>query len=140
MKQVTHVGSYAIIWADQKVALIRKARGPYTGSWDFPGGKIEFGESPRSALQREVMEEVGLEVREMRALDASSVRLSYRESSGEMIDLHHIGFIFSCTVSSPAGLRSTGDDQDASEARWFTTDEVRNLSLTPFAAMHLNAN
>ena len=56
----THLGVYAIIRQNRKFLLIKKARGPYTGMFDLPGGKIEFGETPEQTLVREVAEETGL--------------------------------------------------------------------------------
>jgi len=42
--------------------LIKRASEPCKGKWALPGGKVEYGESLASALQREIREELGLEV------------------------------------------------------------------------------
>ncbi|HEX9625323.1 MAG TPA: Nudix family hydrolase [Acidiferrobacterales bacterium] len=48
--------------ADGRVLLARRPAGKaYAGYWEFPGGKIEDGESPRAALRRELHEEVGID-------------------------------------------------------------------------------
>lgn len=41
--------------------------------WDLPGGAIEYGEDPKAAAGREALEEAGLELRELRLLDVSSL-------------------------------------------------------------------
>jgi len=53
-----------VLRADGAVLLAQRPAGkPYAGYWEFPGGKLEPGESPRHALDRELAEELGLSVR-----------------------------------------------------------------------------
>ena len=52
----------AVIEKDGKVLIARRRKGDkLAGKWEFPGGKIEPGESPEAALRRELLEELGIE-------------------------------------------------------------------------------
>ncbi|MBV8885572.1 MAG: 8-oxo-dGTP diphosphatase MutT [Chroococcidiopsidaceae cyanobacterium CP_BM_RX_35] len=54
----------AVIWNDQKQVLIDRRRpvSPLGGLWEFPGGKIESGETIKNCIKREIWEELGIEV------------------------------------------------------------------------------
>ena len=61
---LTRVAAAVIIRGDGEVLLAQRPPGKvYAGYWEFPGGKLEPGETPRAALDRELHEELGLTVR-----------------------------------------------------------------------------
>ena len=59
--EITLVVACALIDADRRVLIARRPEGkPLAGLWEFPGGKIERGESPEGALIRELHEELDI--------------------------------------------------------------------------------
>lgn len=63
MRKVTEVAVGVLVQPDGAFLLTSRPEGkPYAGYWEFPGGKLEPGESVEQALRRELMEELGIEI------------------------------------------------------------------------------
>jgi 8-oxo-dGTP diphosphatase len=61
---IVRVAAAVVLGANGDVLLAQRPAGKaYEGYWEFPGGKLEPGESPRAALERELAEELGITVR-----------------------------------------------------------------------------
>lgn len=61
---------YAVVKDSKKRILVMKRREPKV--WEFPGGGVEWGESPEKAVRREVLEETGLKIKNLKLLCTSS--------------------------------------------------------------------
>lgn len=61
MTKIMLVAAAVLIDADNRVLIQKRPEGkPWAGYWEFPGGKIEDGETPEGALIRELQEELGI--------------------------------------------------------------------------------
>ncbi|PRD40984.1 8-oxo-dGTP diphosphatase MutT [Phyllobacterium phragmitis] len=60
-RRILVVAACALVDADGRVLLAQRPEGkPLAGLWEFPGGKVEHGETPEATLIRELEEEIGI--------------------------------------------------------------------------------
>ena len=107
----------AIIEKDGKIFATQRGYGNYKDWWEFPGGKIEAGESPQEALRREISEELDTEIAVGQLL--TSVEYDYPE-------FHMSMDCFICTVVSG---QLTLLEHEA--ARWLGAGELWQVRWLP---------
>lgn len=108
------------------------------GRWTLPGGGIDHGEDPRTALVREVFEETGLHVRAGRVADVHSSHFVGPRSDGLIEDYHGVHVIFLAEVlgeSSEVEPHVTELDGSTDRAAWVPRPAALELDLLS-AARH----
>jgi 8-oxo-dGTP diphosphatase len=113
----------AVVRRGADILLVRRGRGPGRGRWSLPGGRVDFGESLREAVAREVLEETGIEVSVGRFL-------GWVERMGERpAPYHYVILDFAAEPLQPDASPSAGDD--AAEAAWVALADIGELPLVP---------
>jgi 8-oxo-dGTP diphosphatase len=104
---------------DEILLQKRPAGRSMAGLWEFPGGKVEGGETPELALIREMEEElgVGIEVKNLYPITFASEDLGNK---------HLILLLYICRIwtGEPKALESP-------EIAWVSLSEMRNLEMPP---------
>ena len=138
MKEHRHIGVYGVIILNNKILLIEKARGPYKGTWDLPGGGIEFSESPLQALHREINEETGYNIHVADLIKTLSNVVTYKNSNEELEKLHHLEIIYRVEINKNNNIKSLPDGEDSLGARWLDLSQIDKLKLSPFVEKIIN--
>ncbi|MGH6817108.1 MAG: NUDIX hydrolase [Hyphomicrobiaceae bacterium] len=122
MSRFPVLGVGAVIWnTHREVVLIRRGKAPRENQWSMPGGHVEWGESVRDALLREIREETGLSVEIAGLIDV--VDLLTRDDAGD-VTRHYVLIDFATRLVS-GELRA---GSDAAEARWVPYAQLSDYS------------
>jgi ADP-ribose pyrophosphatase YjhB (NUDIX family) len=113
----------AVVFDDRgRVLLVQRGKPPAKGLWSVPGGRVELGETLAAAVEREVLEETGLEV-----TCGALVEVVERITIEGDATWHYVILDFLAQADPRAAL-AHGDD--AADVRWFAIDELDAASLT----------
>lgn len=107
----------AIIIEDDKVFATQRGYGDYKGWWEFPGGKVEDGETPEEALIREIKEELDTEI----SVDEFLITVEY-----DYPEFHLSMKCFLCSI-----IKGELTLLEHKSARWLPMNDMRKIKWLP---------
>ena len=107
----------AIIIKDDKIFATQRGYGEFKGGWEFPGGKVEAGESLENALVREIKEELDADIK---------VRELFETVEYDYPNFHLTMHCFVCDLLSDDFVLREHED-----ARWLGKDELDSVDWLP---------
>ncbi|MFT4792739.1 MAG: 8-oxo-dGTP diphosphatase [Paracoccaceae bacterium] len=119
-KKIVLVAAAALIDADGRVLLAQRPEGKsMAGLWEFPGGKLEVGETPEDALVRELHEELGIETWESCLAPLAFASHSYA-------DFHLLMPLFACRK-----WNGTPRSREGQALEWVRPMRLRDYAMPP---------
>ena len=106
---------------EKQILATQRGYGEFKDGWEFPGGKIETGESPRKALIREIKEELNADIKVGELID--TVEYDYPQ-------FHLSMDCFWCILKS-----KNVDLNEHEDARWLTKKELGSVEWLPADAV-----
>ncbi len=117
------LGVGAIIMDEGRVVLVERGNEPLQGIWSLPGGVVETGEYLKDAVRREVLEETGLEIEPVRAVEVFE---RIMPDPGGRIEYHYVLVDYLCKVTGGALAAAS----DAKRAEWVPRDQLPSYRIT----------
>jgi 8-oxo-dGTP diphosphatase len=112
------VSAVALIDVDGRVLLAQRPEGKsMAGLWEFPGGKVETGETPENALIRELHEELGIDTWQSCLAPLTFASHSYN-------DFHLLMPLFACRKWA-----GTPQPQEGQTLKWVKANELRDYPM-----------
>ncbi len=112
-----YIAAKGFIFYGDRFLILKKYQYNEPGKWELPGGRLQAGEAPLIALEREVWEEAGLKITVKRLLSTWSYRI---DSTEELVGLN-----FLCNTASDFVSLS----KEHTDYRWITASEVNQYDF-----------
>ncbi len=120
MKKTVLVSAVALIDRDGRVLLAQRPEGKsMAGLWEFPGGKVEPGETPETALIRELQVELGIDT-----WASCLAPLAFASHTYE--DFHLLMPVFACRK-----WEGTPHPHEGQQLAWVRVGDLRNYPMPP---------
>lgn len=100
-----------------KIFATARGYGDLKGGWEFPGGKVEPGETPQQALKREIMEELSTEIKVGKLIDT--------------IEYDYPTFHLSMDCFWAEVITGQLELKEAEAAKWLTKDQLESVAWLP---------
>lgn len=100
-----------------KIFATARGYGEFKGGWEFPGGKVEAGETPQQALAREIMEELDTEIKIGEWVDT--------------IEYDYPSFHLSMDCFWAEVIKGHLELKEAEAAKWLTKDQLDSVAWLP---------
>ena len=114
------VSAVALIDRDSRLLLAQRPEGKsMAGLWEFPGGKVEQGETPEAALVRELHEELGIET-----WTSCLAPLTFASHSYD--DFHLLMPLFACRK-----WEGTPQSREGQALKWVRANDLRQFPMPP---------
>lgn len=117
------IGIGVIIQKEDMILLGRRTAGHGKGTWQSTGGHLEFGETPEQAALREVKEEVGIEISNLRFLTITND--VFLKENKHYITIFYIG-------DYKKGDLRVLEPTKCSEWKWFLKDKLPSNLFLPY--------
>ncbi|GAA4726321.1 hypothetical protein GCM10025782_25810 [Pedococcus ginsenosidimutans] len=131
--------AYGVVTSERGVLLTElSALTSAPGRWTLPGGGLDPGEEPVDALHREVWEESGQRVQDVRLLEAHTSHWVGRAPSGRLEDFHAVRIVYAAWCPQPTDpvVHDVGGSTES--VRWVRVEELARYHLGRSFAPHMS--
>lgn len=118
------VGVGVVVVEDERILVVKRGKDPGAGTWAFPGGRLELGETLAEAAVREAREETNLQVDPGEVL--AVMDFIETDEEGE-VRFHYV--LIDVSAERVGGTLRPGDD--SVDARWIGLEEIDELPMAP---------
>jgi len=121
LEKIQELNSGVVVFRDEKILILERQ----DGIWEFPGGSVDWGESPEEAAKREVKEETGLLVGNLEFLTVTSAVYEKEDNFTSKHEKHSVYIVY--RGESTKGEVELSKEHKSSE--WVSVEKAKKMKL-----------